>query len=128
MALFKGLLIRLFHCISPTNINICSCEYMEIQAQLTAVLGLNRSSLRVPLSAIASFSANPNIQMAYQQACKDLYQIGVTKATIRQNGDKILEILSSQGMVAGSSSNTGDQGQFPSHSLYICLATKITNR
>lgn len=113
---FEGVLFQLFlygkyHGYSYYYI---SCEYIEVQAQLAAVLGLHSTRSRVSVASIASFAANINTQTAYKQFCRDLYQIGVTEDMICRKENEILEILGSQGMVARSrmgGSNAGDQGQ-----------------
>ena len=92
------------------NINIFSCEYLEAQVQLNAVLNISSHS-GISMTSIASFAANPNIHEAYKQACQDVYQNGVKRATVRQNEEKILEILRSQGMMASKCRNAGDRGQ-----------------
>ena len=100
--------------ISWIFILLFSCEYIEVQAQLAAVLGLHSTRSRVSVASIASFAANINTQTAYKQFCRDLYQIGVTEDMICRKENEILEILGSQGMVARSrmgGSNAGDQGQ-----------------
>ena len=101
-----------FHLISPIDTNILSSyEYKEVQEQLAALLSFHS---RISVSAIASFAANSNTEMAYMQFCKDLYRIGVTEDIVQQKGDKILAILRSQRMVASSQigdSDIGDKDQ-----------------
>ena len=54
------------------------------------------------------------LEAAYEQFCKDLYNVGMTKALMPPK-DEILKMLKSRGMVSssqtGGSSNTGDKGQ-----------------
>ena len=91
-----------------------SCEFLEIQAQLTDVLGLHRTNSRVSVTSIASFADTTNTRMAYKQFCKNLYQIGITEDMILEKEQEILEILRSQGTVASGQiggSNIGDQCQ-----------------
>ena len=94
---------------------LSSCEYAVVQAQLAALLaphGTNSES-RIPVTPIASFAANTDTEMAYKQFCTYLHQkIGATEDIIRQKEGEILEILRSQGMIAGSQiggSKVGDQ-------------------
>ena len=80
---------------------------MEVQAQLSALLGLHGiANSIVSISSIASFAANfaanTNAEKAYKQFRDQLYRIGVAKDVVQQNKDKILKILRSQGMVARS--------------------------
>ena len=75
---------------------------------------LHFHSTRIPVSSIATFAANPDIEEAYKQFGEGLNQIGVTEDMIRQKEDKILEILRSQDMVASSpigGSDTRDKDQ-----------------
>lgn len=53
----------------------------------------------IPIASIASFTANKNKVVAYQQFCRDLTQIGVTEDMIEQNGNKIFHALKSQEIV-----------------------------
>ena len=112
MVLFGGLSLPLH--ILPININSShsSCEYFEVQARLAAVLGLHGTNSQISVTSIASLAANTNTNTAYRQFCKDLGRAGVTEDVIRQKEDKVLQILRSQGIVAGSEnsgSNIGDQ-------------------
>ena len=71
-----------------------------MQAQLNALLGLHgTANSRISITSIASFAANTT-ETAYEQFCKDLYQVGVTEDMLRWKEDRILDILRSQGMVA----------------------------
>ena len=79
-----------------------SCQYIEVQEHLAALLGPHGINSKIPVTPIAAFAANTNTEMAYEQFWKDLYQIGVTEDIIRQNEDEIREILKSQGMVTNS--------------------------
>ena len=88
-----------------------SCEYLEIQAQLTAVLGLHRTNSRISITSIASFAENANTRKAYKQFCRNLHKIGVTEDMIRQKEAEILDILRSQSSIATSGGNTGEQSQ-----------------
>ena len=96
---------------------LSSCDYVKVQIQLAALLGLHgTANSRVSITSIASFAANTNTntETAYQQFCKDLYQIGVTEDMVRRKKDIILEILRSQSMFSSSQisdSNTRDQNQ-----------------
>ena len=94
---------------------LSSCEYVVAQEQLAALLGLNGTTTRIPVTSIAAFAANVDTEAANKQFCNYLCQeIGVVEDIIRQKEDKILEILSSQGMVAGSQicgSDIGDKDQ-----------------
>ena len=70
--------------------------------------------MKISVTSIAAFAANAsaNTETAFEQFCKGLYQTGATKDMIRQKEDKILEILTSHGMVASSQiggSGTGDE-------------------
>ena len=88
-----------------------SCEYTEVQAQLTAILGPNS---RISVNSIASFATSTNTDTAYKQFCKELDKAGVTEDVLCQKEDEILEILGSHGMVASSESDDsviGDQDQ-----------------
>ena len=83
-----------------------------MQAQLTAVLGLHRTSSKVSVISIASFVKDADTRRAYRQFCKNLHQIGVTEDMIRQKENEILEILISQSTAASSqisSSNITNQ-------------------
>ena len=92
-----------------------SCEYMEVQARLTALLGFHGTAYpRISVTSIAAFAANTNPEVAFKQLQKDLYQLGVPEDLIQKKEDKIREILKSQGMVARRqivSSDTGDKDQ-----------------
>ena len=94
---------------------ISSCEYMEVQAQVAALLGLQgTANSGISVASIASFAADTNLETASKQFYQDLDQIGATEDMIRRNEDKIIEILKSQGMVTSSpihDSNIGDQAQ-----------------
>ena len=85
-----------------------SCQYIEVRAQLAALFNLDGTNPKIPMTPIASFAANTNTEMAYKQFCKDLYQIGVNEDMIRQNEDKLLEILRSQDMVASNQIGDSD--------------------
>ena len=81
---------------------LSSCDYLEVQTQLATLLGLHgTANPRISITSIASFAANTT-ETAYEQFCKDLYQVGVTEDMLRRKEDRILEILRSQGMVASS--------------------------
>ena len=89
---------------------------MEVQAQLSALLGLHgTANSGMSITSIASFAANTDPETAYQQFCDGLYRIGVAKDMVQQNKDKILEILRSQGMVTtiqiGGSESIEDKDQ-----------------
>ena len=73
---------------------------------MAALLGLGTNSV----TSIAAFAATANTETAFEQFCKELYQIGATEDMIRQKEDKILEILSSQGMAASSQIGDDDTG------------------
>ena len=77
---------------------------------MATLLGTNS---RISLTSIAAYAANTNTEIAFKQFQKDLYQIGVPEDLIQKKGDKIREILKSQGMVASRqvSSDTGDKDQ-----------------
>ena len=94
---------------------LSSCDYVKVQTQLAALLGFHgTANSRVSVTSIASFAANTNTETAYEQFCKDLYQIGVTEDMVRRKKDIILEILGSQSIVASSQiggSNARDQNQ-----------------
>ena len=85
-----------------------SRQYVEVQTQLGALLRFHAT--RIPVSIIATFAANPDIEVAYKQFCEGLNQIGVTEDMIRQKKDEILEILRSQDMVASSQICDNDAG------------------
>ena len=80
-----------------------------VQAQLASLLGLHGKN-SIPVTPIAAFAANANTETAFEQFCKELHQIGATKDIIRQKEEKILDILRSQGMVAGSQIDGSDTG------------------
>ena len=83
-----------------------------MQAQLTSVLGLHRTSSKVSVISIASFVKDADTRRAYRQFCKNLHQIGVTEDMIRQKENEILEVLRSQSTAASSqigSSNITNQ-------------------
>ena len=106
-----GLSILCF--VNPTDINTYfydSCEYVETQAQLAALLNLHGTNSGISVTSIAAFTANTNtnIETAYKQLCNDLYRVGVTEDIIRRKEDKILEIFRSQGMVASSKSSDSE--------------------
>ena len=70
--------------INSKNINFySSCEYNEVQAQLTDIFGLHGANSRTSVSAIASFAADTDIDTAYNQLCKDLDRDGVTEDVIQ---------------------------------------------
>lgn len=94
--------------------NYSSCEYIEVQAQLTSLLGLHGTSPGISVTSIAAFAANINPDTAYSQLCKDLERVGVTEDVIYQKEDKILQILKSQSMVSSNEiddSNIEDRDQ-----------------
>ena len=82
---------------------------------MAALLGLHGPTSRISVTSIAAFAMNANTKIAFDQFCKDLCQIGITEDIIRLKEDEILEILTSQGMVAASSqfcgNDTGDNDQ-----------------
>ena len=91
---------------------LSSCDYIKVQAQLAALIGLDGTNSEISITSIASFAANTNTESAYQQFCKDLHQFGATEDMIREKQDQILEILRSQDMVASSRiGGSGDQDQ-----------------
>ena len=99
-----------------TSLSYLSCEFLEIQAQLTDILGLRRTNSRVSVVSIATCVENNNTRRAYKQFCENLYKIGITEDTITQKEEEILAILGSQSVVPssqpGGSSNEGHhQGQ-----------------
>ena len=61
-----------------------SCEFSEMQARLTDVLGLHRTNSRVSMASITSFAESVNTKKAYKRFCKNLFQIGVTSEMINQ--------------------------------------------
>ena len=84
---------------------------MKVQAQLGALLGLDG---RISVTSIASFTANTNTstETAYEQFCRDLYQVGATEDMMREKEGQILEVLRSQDMVASIGvGGSGDQEQ-----------------
>ena len=84
---------------------LSSCEYIEAQEQLTALLGLHGSTSAISITSIASYVASTNIETAFKQFCKGLNHIGITEDMIQQKEDKILEILRSQSMVPSGRNN-----------------------
>ena len=74
-----------------------------MQAQLTNVLGLQRTNSRISLMSIASFVEDTNTPKAYKKFCKKLHEIGITEDLISQKEPEILEILRSENKVASSS-------------------------
>ena len=78
------------------NISSLSCEYLEIQAQMTDILGLHHMDSRVPIDSITSFARNINTKEAYKEFCESLYQIGVTAESIIQKEGEILDIFKAQ--------------------------------
>ena len=91
---------------------LSSCEYNEVQAQLAALLELHGTNSGISITSIASFVANTNSETAYKQFCNELYRVGATEDIVREKEDEILEILTSQGMVASSQiDGNGDQDQ-----------------
>ena len=90
---------------------LSSCDYIKVQAQLGALLGLDG---RISVTSIASFVANTNTstETAYEQFCRDLYQVGATEDMMREKEDQVLEVLRSQDMVASIGvGGSGDQDQ-----------------
>ena len=82
-----------------------------VQTQLATLLGLGTNS-GISVTSIAAFAATANTETAFEQLCKGLYQIGATEDMIRQKEEKILDILTSHGMVAStqiSGDDTGDE-------------------
>ena len=77
---------------------------------MAALLGLHSTNSRIPVTSIAAFAANTNTEAAFEQFCKDLYQVGATEDMIGQKRNKILAILRSQGMVASSQIGSSDTG------------------
>ena len=89
-------------------ISLISCEFLEIQARLTDVLGLHRTSSRVSIDSVASFAGSVNTKNSFKRLCKDLYDIGVTAEVINQKKEEILNIFKAQnttpsGQIDGSS-------------------------
>ena len=98
------------------NYSYSSYEYIEVQAQLSAILGPHGANSRISVTSIASFAANTNTDAdtAYRWFYKGLDRAGVTEDVKRQKGGEVLEIFRSQGMVASSEidgSKSGDQDQ-----------------
>ena len=81
-----------------------------MQARLTAVLGLHRTSSKVSINSITSFVQVKDTGGAYRQFCETLHQIGVTEDMIRQKENEILEILRPAVSSQISSSNIRNQG------------------
>ena len=88
-----------------------SCEFLEVQARLTDVLGLHRTSSRVSIDSITSFAGSINTKKAYKSFCKDLYQIGVTPEMISQKKREILNIFKPQNTVISDGNNIPHQSQ-----------------
>ena len=111
-----------------TFLSVSSCEYTEVKAQLAVLLGLyGTEKSAISITSIASFAAHTdtNTETAYKQFRDGLYRIGVANSMVRQNKDKILEILRSQSMVAsiqtgGSDIEDKDQGLEMAYEEY-CL-------
>ena len=79
-----------------------------MQARLTDVLGLHRTSSRVSIDSVASFAGSVNTKKSFKRLCKDLYDIGVTAEVISQKKEEILNIFKPQntisdGQIDGSS-------------------------
>ena len=106
------------------NTNLAySCEFLEMQARLTHVLGLQRTTSRVSIDSITSFAGSINTKKAYKKFCKDLYQIGVTSEMIGQKKEEILNIFKRQNTVISDPVDDSiaiDQTQGPavSYSFY----------
>lgn len=64
-----------------------------MQARLTNVLGLHRTTPRDSTDSVASFAGSIDTQKAFKKFCKTLYQIGVTKEIISEKESEILNIL-----------------------------------
>ena len=76
-----------------------SCEYLEIQARLTDVLGLHYLNSR---ASITSFAGSINTKKAYKKFFKNLYEVGVTKEMISQKESEILNIFKPQNTATSS--------------------------
>lgn len=79
-----------------------------MQAELTAVLGLNQT--KVPIDSISSFVKNTNTTTAFKKFCRDLYRIGVDPEVIRQQEKNILSIFNRS--IAGQSQLPAVSGFF----------------
>ena len=90
---------------------LLSCE---MQARLTAVLGLHDRGSRVSLNSITSFTGSINTKKAYKKFCKGLYQIGVTAEMISQNERAIHDIFKPQNAATTSSQIDGVTIENPS--------------
>ena len=67
-----------------------------MQAQLTNILGLHRTSSRISLDSITSFAGSINTKKGYKEFCKSLYNIGITPEMINQKKKEILNIFKPQ--------------------------------
>ena len=116
--LLTGFVRRCVVCFCSINlilISLPSCQCMEIQVQLAALLGL-----QIPVKSIISLIANTNVKTAYRQFCKDLSQIGVTEDMVRQKEDQILKILKSQGIIASSQIGSDNDQELEKAYLEYC--------
>ena len=91
--------------------NHLSCGFIEIQARLTDVLGLHRTSSSSSLSidSVASFASSVDTKEAFKMLCRDLLEIGVTAELISEKKEEILNIFRAQ--------NTTPSGQIDSTSI-----------
>ena len=104
---------------------LSSCEYNEVQAQLAALLRLHSINSGISITSIASFAANTNSETAYKHFCNELYRVGATEDIVREKEDKILEILTSQSMVASSQiDGSGGQDQDQDQDQVLEMAYK----
>ena len=72
-----------------------------MQAQLTDLLGLHRTSSRVSIDSITSFAGSVNTKKAYKKFYKSLFQTGVTAEMIKQKEAEILDIFKAQNAAIG---------------------------
>ena len=101
-----------------------------MQARLTDVLGLHRTSSRVSIDSITSFAGSINTRKAYKKFCKNLFQIGVTSDMIKQKEKEILDIFNTQNTTSSQidGDDITDQSQLPAVSDYFSIDRNISNR
>ena len=91
-----------------------------MQARLTDVLGLHRTSSRVSIESITSFAGSVNTKKAYKRFCKNLFQIGVTSEMISQKEKEILDIFNTQSVA--TSSQISDSGDIADQSQLLVVS------
>ena len=69
------------------------CEFLQMQAQLTDLLGLHRTDSKISIDTISSFAGSVKTKKAFKRFCRNLFQIGVTAEMINQKEREILDIF-----------------------------------